>query len=55
MNKQNHTETENIACFAYSKNLLDFLLKIGLISKEEHKKTVKMSAEHYHIKNMCLN
>ena len=47
--------TNKTICFAYSKNLLDFLLKIGLITKEEHEKITAISAEYYNIKNICLN
>lgn len=42
--------TDKMVCFAYGKNLLDFLLKIGLITKEEHEKITAISAEYYNIK-----
>jgi len=29
--KQKNSKETNVVCFVYSKNLLDFLLKIGLI------------------------
>lgn len=55
MKKQKNSKETNVVCFVYSKNLLDFLLKIGLISNEEHSKAITISAEYYNIKNICLN
>ena len=48
-------EMSNYIAFIYSKNLLDFILKIGLITKEEHEKITAISAKYYNIKNICLN
>ena len=50
-----NTTDRNNASFAYSVGLLKMLLEMQLITKEEYKKIVRISAAHYDTeKNMCL-
>ena len=42
-----NTTDKNNASFAYSVGLLKMLLEMQLITKEEYKKIVRISAAHY--------
>ncbi len=44
----------NIASFTYSVNLLQMLLNMKLITKEEYDKTIHISAVYYDTENICL-
>lgn len=53
MNKQ--TDRKN-ASFAYSANMLRTLMDMKLITEDEYRKILQISAEHYGAeKNICLN
>ena len=44
----------NNSSFAYTLNMLNFLLNNGLITKEEFNKIAYISAEHYGIEFYCV-
>ncbi len=44
----------NNSSFAYTLNMLNFLLNNGLITKEEFNKIAYISAEHYCIEFYCV-
>lgn len=48
--KQDH----NNSAFAYSVGLLKLLLEMQLITVEEFKKIVRISAAHYDTENICV-
>lgn len=49
-----NTTDRNNASFAYSVGLLKMLLEMQLITKEEYKKIVRISAAHYDAENICV-
>lgn len=44
----------NNSAFAYSVGLLRMLLEMQLITKEEYKKIVQISATHYEAEKICV-
>ncbi len=44
----------NNASFAYSVNMLRMLLKMKLITEEEYRKIVTISAEYYSTEILCV-
>lgn len=48
------SKDQNNVSFAYSVSLLQMLLGMKLITKEEYEKIVRISAAHYDTKNICL-
>ena len=49
-----NTTDRNNASFAYSVGLLKMLLEMQLITKEEYKKIVRISAAHYDAEKICV-
>lgn len=49
----NRTDKKN-AAFAYSVNLLKLLLTMKLITEDEYKRIVRISAAHYNTENICV-
>ena len=49
-----NTTDKNNASFAYSVGLLKMLLEMQLITKEEYKKIVRISAAHYDAEKICV-
>lgn len=45
---------KNNASFAYSVGLLKMLLEMKLITEEEFKKIVRISAAHYDAESICV-
>ncbi len=45
---------QNNASFAYSVGLLKILLEMQLITEEEYKKIVRISAAHYDAESICV-
>lgn len=50
----NNSRDVNNSSFAYTLNMLNFLLNNGLITKEEFNKIAYISAEHYGIEFYCV-
>ncbi len=48
------TKDTNNASFAYSVSLLRLLLKIQLITEEEYRKIVQISAAHYDVEKIYV-
>lgn len=42
------------SAFAYSVNLLCLLLEMKLITEDEYKRIMKINAEHYGVKIICV-
>ena len=49
-----NTTDRNNASFAYSVGLLKMLLEMQLITKEEYKKIVRISAAHSDAEKICV-
>ncbi|MGN0180537.1 MAG: SHOCT domain-containing protein [Monoglobaceae bacterium] len=49
----NKTDTNN-ASFAYSVNMLRMILKMKLITEDEYRKIVSISAEYYGTEVVCV-
>ena len=47
------TDQKN-ACFAYEMNLLRLLLGMNLITEDEYRKIVKISATYYETEKICV-
>ncbi len=46
--------TNNNSAFYYAVNMLRNLLRMKLITEEEYKRTVHISAEHYGVQLYCV-
>lgn len=42
------------ASFFYSANMLKILLSMNLLTEDEYDRIIKISAEYYGVKNICV-
>ena len=49
-----NTTDRNNTAFAYSVGLLKMLLEMQLITEDEYKKIVRISAAHYDAEQICV-